>query len=258
MTYTGQGVNKKGVKAKYHAVIYTGKKPVTFDGERSKGLKMSPIKMVPISSRHKLDNASRLNYAKQYTVEHNVKVWFVGEVSPDSEDQLVEDYNKTNPPMEKGKGRSKGKIIEEEEDEGDYGDQTPSQASPTYPSTSAAPYFAYPAASSYAQQTTGYGYGNSTNTQYKITPSHAGYDQQDSTASYFGNQSYPQPSAGSYSAHQGGSQSSDPALQSEAPQSETSPHTLPENESEEPQHHVDDDVADDGEKDDYGSGDIHE
>lgn len=98
MTYNGQGVNEKGVKAKHHAVIYTGKKPVTFEGEKSKGLK-APIKMVPLSSRHKLDNASRLNYAKLYTVEYNVQVWFIGEIHPDFISQVVSDFNSVHSPL---------------------------------------------------------------------------------------------------------------------------------------------------------------
>jgi hypothetical protein len=52
------------------------------------------------SARHKLDDASRLNYAKQYTIEYNVKVWFIGKISSDSEWQLRTDYNKVQPPLE--------------------------------------------------------------------------------------------------------------------------------------------------------------
>jgi hypothetical protein len=235
MTYTGQGVNKKGVKAKYHAVIYTGKKPVTFEGEKSKGLKMSPIKMIPISSRHKLDSASRLNYAKQYTVEHNVKVWFVGEVAQESEAQLVEDYNKTNPPMEMRKERHKGKIIEEEEEY--YEDQTSSQSHSAYPSTAPTPYSAYPATSSYTQQAGGYSYASSSSTPYK-TSNHAGYDQQDPAASYFGQQSYQQPSTGSYPAHQEESQPS-----GAVPGSAASQHTMPEDEARVEHHSVEHDAS---------------
>lgn len=261
MTYTGQGVNKKGVKAKYHAVIYTGKKPVTFDGEKTKGLKMSPIKMVPISSRHKLDNASRLNYAKQYTVEHNVKVWFIGEVSQDSEDQLVEDYNKTNPPMEIGKGRSKGKIVEEEEE--NYDGQTSNQAYSAYSNVASASYSGYPAASPYTQPATGYSYGSSTNPQYTTTtPGYTGYDQPEAAASYFGSQPQQQSEASSYSAHHGGSLSGGVAPELETPRSEAShpetpQHTMPEDAAEEVEHHLVDNVPDDRERDSYDPGEAH-
>jgi hypothetical protein len=73
MTYSGQGVKKEGVHADHHAIIYT-EKPVASRGEKDKGLTKKPIKVITSSPRHKLDNFSRLNYAKTYTVEYNVKV----------------------------------------------------------------------------------------------------------------------------------------------------------------------------------------
>lgn len=38
-----------------------------------------PIRVKQYGS-HKLDRASRLNYAKIYTIEYHVKAWFVGEI----------------------------------------------------------------------------------------------------------------------------------------------------------------------------------
>ncbi len=57
-----------------------------------------PIK-ISCSARHKLDDLSRLNYAKPYTVEYNVKVWFIGKVAAECLDTLAADYNKTHPPV---------------------------------------------------------------------------------------------------------------------------------------------------------------
>ncbi len=74
LTYSGQGVNKRGVHADQHAIIYSAKRPVALRGEKEKGLTMRPVRVIPDTPRHKLDNASRLNYAKPYTVEYNVKV----------------------------------------------------------------------------------------------------------------------------------------------------------------------------------------
>jgi hypothetical protein len=74
LTYSGQGVNKRGARAEDHAIIYSGKKPVALRGEKEKGLSMRSIRVSPESPRHKLDDTSRLNYAKPYTVEYNVKV----------------------------------------------------------------------------------------------------------------------------------------------------------------------------------------
>jgi len=55
--------------------------------------------MNPIDSRQKLDPTARLNYAKVYTVEYNVKVWFIGEIHPRSEPQLAMDFNRVHPPL---------------------------------------------------------------------------------------------------------------------------------------------------------------
>jgi hypothetical protein len=77
MTYGGQGCLKRGVHAEDHAIIYTSTYPEEFAGE---GMRKKPIKVKPYSPQHKLEPASRLNYAKVYTVEYNVKVWFIGEI----------------------------------------------------------------------------------------------------------------------------------------------------------------------------------
>ncbi|KAH7416798.1 hypothetical protein BKA64DRAFT_636196 [Cadophora sp. MPI-SDFR-AT-0126] len=95
-TYTRQGVTKKGVHAKHHTIAYSDKKPVYIRGEREKGLTKTPIR-ISCPTRHKLDERSRLNYAKTYTVEYNVKVWFIGKVHEDSEWTLSTDYNRVHP-----------------------------------------------------------------------------------------------------------------------------------------------------------------
>jgi hypothetical protein len=57
------------------------------------------IRMIPDSPREKLDSASRMNYAKIYTVEHNVKVYFIGRIAPKYEQQVVVDYNRIHEPL---------------------------------------------------------------------------------------------------------------------------------------------------------------
>jgi hypothetical protein len=101
LTYGGQGTLKNGVHADDHAVIYTSKSegPVllkTKSGRQEK-LKKKAIRMNPINLSHKLDYASRVNYAKVYTVEHNVKVFFIGAIAHSSQQQLVSDYNLAHP-----------------------------------------------------------------------------------------------------------------------------------------------------------------
>jgi hypothetical protein len=98
-TYNQQGVLKPGVHAEHHAVIYTGKEPELLAGEREKGLTRQSIKMSYKDPRHKLDKMSRLNYAKLYTIEHNVKVWFIGHISKEWERQVKWDYDQSHPPM---------------------------------------------------------------------------------------------------------------------------------------------------------------
>lgn len=56
----------------------------------------APIRIEMKSRRHSLDPISRLNYAKVYTVEHHVKVSFIGRVHKDSKRTLKGDYLKIN------------------------------------------------------------------------------------------------------------------------------------------------------------------
>ncbi|KAH7348835.1 hypothetical protein BKA65DRAFT_477217 [Rhexocercosporidium sp. MPI-PUGE-AT-0058] len=98
-TYSKQGVTKNGVHAEHHTIVYSDKKPVYFHGEKDKGLTKKPLK-ISCSPRHKLDERSRLNYAKTYTVEYNVKVCFIGKIDKKSEWYLTADYNNTHPPIE--------------------------------------------------------------------------------------------------------------------------------------------------------------
>ena len=101
MSYGNRGTKKTGVHADEHAIIYTSQKPALLEGE--KRLAKAPIKVKPYSPQHKLEPASRLNYAKVYTIEYNVKVWFIGEVEADYEWKLIAAYNEVHPPLQ---GRS--------------------------------------------------------------------------------------------------------------------------------------------------------
>lgn len=98
ITYSGQDTCKGGVEADNYAVLYSGETPVTFKGERKKDMARS-IRMIPSKTRHNLDDRSRLRYAEPFTVEYNVKVWFIGKFCQDSERQLLKDYNRVNPPL---------------------------------------------------------------------------------------------------------------------------------------------------------------
>lgn len=85
---------KGGVKSDDHAVIYMSKDPkASPPAVQGENLGKSPIRVVPKSHRDKLDVLSRVNYAKIYTVEHNVKVWFIGEIAPESIKTFMVDFD---------------------------------------------------------------------------------------------------------------------------------------------------------------------
>jgi hypothetical protein len=177
MTYGGQGVNKRGVHAKYHTIIYTNKTAVAFKGEKEKGLTKKPIRVEPSGPRHKLDPASRLNYAKPYTVEYNVKVWFIGKVHSRSEWQLGADYNRVHPPLE-----PRGIPPDDRADNDGYHG---GNGSGYYPSTYSTGSSAYPSTTSYPNPISSYGsnpspYGSpltGTGTSFSVPyPSHPSLD----------------------------------------------------------------------------------
>jgi hypothetical protein len=104
LTYGGQATAKHGVKPQDHCIIYTRGnhpkdwKPTEVPGEQK--LKNKAIQVDPSHPRYGLlDPESRLNYAKVYTVEHNVKVFFVGYVHKDSAPYFIRDYNKRHKPL---------------------------------------------------------------------------------------------------------------------------------------------------------------
>ncbi len=103
MTYSMQGVLKAGVHPEDHAVVYSSRRDGRYLLEREEGLMpKSPIRIEMNSPREKLDLLSRLNYAKVYTVEHNVKVFFIGRVAKECEHALIVAYNKAHPPLGPG------------------------------------------------------------------------------------------------------------------------------------------------------------
>jgi hypothetical protein len=91
LTYRWKGTNKKGVKAENHAIIYTGETaPKPLEGEE--GIHFRPVRVEMNSAREKLAPESRVNYDKTYTVEHNIKVCFIGRIHEDSEATFFEDF----------------------------------------------------------------------------------------------------------------------------------------------------------------------
>ncbi|KFA51095.1 hypothetical protein S40293_08406 [Stachybotrys chartarum IBT 40293] len=84
LTYNGQACRKKGVKPKKHGIIYQqGQKPRLLPGEPALGF--APVKMQMTQEDEKLTKESRVNYSKLNTVEHNVKVFFIGRIATDAD-----------------------------------------------------------------------------------------------------------------------------------------------------------------------------
>lgn len=79
LTYGGKACKKKGVKADKHGIIHErGSKPRLLDKEPKLGF--PPVRVEMKEEGEKLSKESRVNYSKLVTVEHNVKVFFIGSI----------------------------------------------------------------------------------------------------------------------------------------------------------------------------------
>ena len=71
-------------------MIYAGREvPSPLQGEQ---LVKSAVRMELSSPEEKLDLTSRVNYAKVYTIEHNVRVCFIGKIHADSRATFETDF----------------------------------------------------------------------------------------------------------------------------------------------------------------------
>jgi hypothetical protein len=86
-TYGGKGVTKPGVLKSQHSVIHTGSRaPPLLKGEAPASGRQGmllPIRVVPTRPGDRMENRSRLDYGKIYTVEYNVRIYDFGLVHPD-------------------------------------------------------------------------------------------------------------------------------------------------------------------------------
>ncbi|KAK5123700.1 hypothetical protein LTR85_002336 [Meristemomyces frigidus] len=88
-TYDHRGVAKQGVKKSDHAIIYTGRVApgvthAELAGRNEAPMRPDAIRVDSNDRTQRLDPMSRLNFAKVYTVEHNVKVFDFGFVNDQS------------------------------------------------------------------------------------------------------------------------------------------------------------------------------
>jgi hypothetical protein len=86
-TYQKRGTTKSRINLENHAVVYVaGNEPKLLPEEESPGMGNFPIVMEDKSVT--IDQSSRLNFGKVYTVEHNIKVRNVGKISKESQPRL--------------------------------------------------------------------------------------------------------------------------------------------------------------------------
>lgn len=80
MTYGKRGTIDRP-DAAHHSIAYMeGTYATPFKGEQ---LVRHPMRIKPASQQEILHQASRVNFSKTYTIEHNVKVKMVGKVTED-------------------------------------------------------------------------------------------------------------------------------------------------------------------------------
>ncbi|KAF4982042.1 hypothetical protein FZEAL_2292 [Fusarium zealandicum] len=91
-TYGKKGCKKNGVKAEKHGIVCEVKqRPSLLSGEPDLGF--SPIRVEIYEHGERISKESRVNYSKLITVEHNVKVLFVGRVAPNDWETVYDAVN---------------------------------------------------------------------------------------------------------------------------------------------------------------------
>jgi hypothetical protein len=79
LSYGGKACTKRGVKPEKHGIIYQrGQRAKPLEHEPKLGFQ--PVKVDITMEGEKLSRESRVNYSKLVTVEHNVKVMFIGQI----------------------------------------------------------------------------------------------------------------------------------------------------------------------------------
>lgn len=124
-TYNGKGVEKRICVKDEHSIIYTGSKPPKpKPGEEPRRGEYGMHPSIQVKAKKltaALDSMSRVNYAKVYTVEHNVKVFEFGDVTKKSHKQLVRNFKAVwKIDEEQVDDDIPEEDEEEDEDEGEY------------------------------------------------------------------------------------------------------------------------------------------
>jgi hypothetical protein len=92
-TYSNQGTMKPGCNASEHTIVYlTGSQPDYIPGEWERGMIKEPIEIEPKEPAETMHPASRLRLGKYHSIEWNVKVREIGQVSAKHMSKLVRYY----------------------------------------------------------------------------------------------------------------------------------------------------------------------
>lgn len=97
-TYGKRGVARRGVLKRHHCIVHTTKKPpAPLHGEtptKKSERMLSPLCVIPTEGRDYMEDESRVNFGKMYTVEFNVRVYDFGMVHPKHVPKLVDRWRK--------------------------------------------------------------------------------------------------------------------------------------------------------------------
>lgn len=123
-TYHRQGCLKSGTAAQDHGLVYDELygNPGLLTDEPELGFGPLPVMILPgLSEFETIDGASRINYAKLHTVEHNLSVQILGSIATEWVEQLVNNVDQAWQMMgegrrassRKGKGKEKARNTEQ-------------------------------------------------------------------------------------------------------------------------------------------------
>jgi hypothetical protein len=80
-------------------MVYTSGDPPPFLETEQISEKFASIRIIPKSSRHRLDPASRVNYTKLYTIEYNVKMHVIGQIDEDHKERFLASVRLAHPSL---------------------------------------------------------------------------------------------------------------------------------------------------------------
>jgi hypothetical protein len=90
---SGHGSSKRAVLDSNYSFVYTDNKPFIDEKKYQDVYDLQPIKVIPLSPRHKLDSPSQIDYSHPYRIDYGVKVCFIGYLDAGAGRQLVTNWS---------------------------------------------------------------------------------------------------------------------------------------------------------------------